>query len=101
MESVMQRIKEERNLEEITQGTIMDIFPAYDKICAPGLKNRQQECFTGLFELWDIGMVLGKTVNPDTAEHLFDVYTYFKEARKFYETFQKHSKFHKMPNLYV
>ena len=101
MESVMQRIEEERSKQELTLGTIMDIFLSWEKICVPGLKNRQQECFSRLFELWDLGKIMGKSVNPDTAEHLFDVYTFFKEARKFYKTFQRHCKFNEMPNLYV
>jgi hypothetical protein len=96
MKSVEQRIEEERGRNEISYGSIMDIFPSWEYTCAQGLEQRQKGCFTGLYEMWDLGMIEDLEINPDTVEQLLEYYSFEKHSKDMYKHFNLDSKFHEM-----
>jgi len=79
MSAIKQRIKEEAENLPITKGTIMDIFPDYNKECNPGFESRPSGCFTGIKEIYDIGSVNNEPMNPDNFEDILRKYSFLGE----------------------
>lgn len=68
MKDMMNRVKKERSRGTLEYENIMDIFPSYSsEKCVQYLKFRQDGCFTGLAEMWDMGKLENFEINPDTA----------------------------------
>lgn len=100
MKAALMRMKEERERKEITKGTIMDLFPDWKSECIKEVRRRLSNCFTGIYEMWDIGTVDGKEFNPTTAKQLFETYSYNEHASQIYD-YVSARKFNSMDNLGV
>lgn len=81
MKDMLNRVKKERSRGSLEYENIMDIFPSYSLVeCVKYFKFRQNGCFTGLSEMWDMGKLENFEINPDTAEQLFEAFSYNPKA---------------------
>lgn len=86
MNAIRKRIQEERlRTEPQTRGNIMDIFPSLKEKCAKYFKNRNSDCYTGLSDMWNFGLMVEEELNPDRLEDLFSVYSMNSDALQMYQ----------------